>query len=154
LVSNGTDSQVLPDPSGGPDVYEVTISSLGLGNLTLEFSEDAVGVLAVYGGTTSDSLEIGISQGGTQPFLCQLFLKLNPGHHFLSDRTPPRPPGRPTLLRRLDRKRGPPLLPALPPASVHTETDVPELHPPAREHQPPIPALVAQSHALPCAAGR
>jgi len=80
LVSNSTDSQVPPDSSGGPDVYEVMISNLGLGNLTLEFSEDAVGVLAVYGGTTSDSLEIGISQGGTQPFLRQLFLKLNPGH--------------------------------------------------------------------------
>ncbi|KAI0286249.1 stretch-activated cation channel Mid1 [Russula brevipes] len=62
LVSNSTDSQVPPDSSGGPDVYEVMISSLGLGNLTLEFPENAVGVLAVYGGTTSDSLEIGISQ--------------------------------------------------------------------------------------------
>ena len=63
FVSNSSDSQVPPGPNGGPDVFEVTLNSIGLGNLTLD-AGDTTGVLAVYGGTTSDSLEIGVSQGG------------------------------------------------------------------------------------------
>ena len=63
FVSNSSDSQVIPGPSGGLDVFEVTLSGLGLGNLTLDVS-DSAGLLAVYGGTTSDNLEIGVSQGG------------------------------------------------------------------------------------------
>lgn len=66
FVTNSSSSQVIPGPSGGSDVFEVTLSSLGLGNFTLEFpaGDTTGGVLAVYGGTTSDSLEIGVSQGG------------------------------------------------------------------------------------------
>ncbi|KAH9979834.1 stretch-activated cation channel Mid1 [Russula compacta] len=69
FVTNGSSSQVIPGPSDGPDVFEVTLSSLGLGNFTLEFpaGDTTGGVLAVYGGTTSDSLEIGVSQGATAP---------------------------------------------------------------------------------------
>lgn len=63
FVSNSSDSQVVPGPNGGSDVFEVILGSLGLGNLTLD-AGDTTGVLAVYGGTTSDSLEIGVSQGG------------------------------------------------------------------------------------------
>jgi hypothetical protein len=62
-VSNSSSSQVIPGPDGGLDVFEVTLSGLGLGNLTLDVS-DSTGLLAVYGGTTSDNLEIGVSQGG------------------------------------------------------------------------------------------
>ena len=69
FVTNGSSSSqpVVPGPDGGPDVFQVTIGSTGLGNLTLDLptgDDAAAGVLAVYGGTTSDSLEVGVSQGG------------------------------------------------------------------------------------------
>jgi len=69
FVTNSSSSSqpVVPGPDGGPDVFQVTVGSMGLGNLTLDLptgDDAAAGVLAVYGGTTSDSLEIGISQGG------------------------------------------------------------------------------------------
>ena len=63
FVSNSSNSQVIPGPNGGSDVFEITLSGLGLGNLTLDTS-GSTGLLAVYGGTASDSLEIGVSQGG------------------------------------------------------------------------------------------
>ena len=62
FVSNSTNSQLVPGPNGGSDVFEVTLGDLGLGNLTLDVSA-STGLLAVYGGTTTDSLEIGVSQG-------------------------------------------------------------------------------------------
>ncbi|KAH9014589.1 stretch-activated cation channel Mid1 [Lactarius deliciosus] len=66
FVSNSSDSQVVPGPNGGADVFGVQIGSLGLGNFTLGLSsESTAGVLAVYGGTSSDSLEIGVTQGTT-----------------------------------------------------------------------------------------
>ncbi|KAN0128026.1 Stretch-activated cation channel Mid1, partial [Lactarius tabidus] len=66
FVSNSSDSQVVPGPNGGTDVFGVQIGSLGLGNFTLEPSSGSTaGVLAVYGGTSSDSLEIGVTQGTT-----------------------------------------------------------------------------------------
>jgi calcium channel MID1 len=80
FVSNSSDSQVTPGPNGGPDVFEVILGSLGLGNLTLD-AGDTTGVLAVYGGTTSDSLEIGVSQGGKAtnlPHLSLLILRTHP----------------------------------------------------------------------------
>lgn len=68
FVTNSSSSSqaVIPGPAGGPDVFEVTINSLGLGYFTLDLpsGDAAAGVLAVYDGTTSDSLEIGVSQGG------------------------------------------------------------------------------------------
>jgi hypothetical protein len=68
FVSNSTDSQLIPGPNGGSDVFEVALGGLGLGNLTLDVG-DSTGLLAVYGGTTSDNLEIGVSQGGTHHLL-------------------------------------------------------------------------------------
>jgi calcium channel MID1 len=64
--SSSSSQPVVPGPNGGPDVFEVTITTLGLGDLTLDLptGSAAAGVLAVYGGSTSDSLEIGVSQGG------------------------------------------------------------------------------------------
>ena len=62
-MSNNTDSQLVPGPDGGSDVFEVTLGALGSGNLTLNLG-DSTGLLAVYGGTTSDNLEIGVSEGG------------------------------------------------------------------------------------------
>ena len=68
FVSNSSDSQVVPGPNGGADVFGVQIGSLGLGNFTLEPSSGStVGLLAVYGGTSSDSLEIGVTQGSEYP---------------------------------------------------------------------------------------
>ncbi|SRR6266851_5532837 len=72
FVTNSSSSSqlVVPGPAGGPNVFQVTIGTLGLGNLTLELptgGDAAAGVLAVYGGTPSDSLEIGVSQGGKEP---------------------------------------------------------------------------------------
>lgn len=64
FVSNSTDSQLVPGPNGGSDVFEVTLGGLGLGNVTLDVVGDSTGLLAVYGGTTSDNLEIGVSEGG------------------------------------------------------------------------------------------
>ena len=68
LTNTSSDSQVvIPGPAGGPNVFEVTFNGLGLGNFTLDLpagDATAVGVLAVYDGTTTDSLEIGVSQGG------------------------------------------------------------------------------------------
>lgn len=63
FVSNSSNSQVIPGPNGGSDVFEITPSGLGLGNLTVD-TGGSTGLLAVYGGTASDSLEIGVSQGG------------------------------------------------------------------------------------------
>ena len=63
FVSNSSSPQVIPGPSGGADVFPVTIGSLGLGNFTLQLPTGAGGVLAVYDGTASDSLEIGVSEG-------------------------------------------------------------------------------------------
>src|SRR5712672_941182 len=82
-------SNVIPGPnSGEPNVYEVTLSSLGLGNFTLELpaggdSAGSGGVLAVYGGTTSDSLEIGVSQGGkpSSLLLCSRDSSFLPANH-------------------------------------------------------------------------
>jgi len=72
VTNSSSDSQVvIPGPAGGLDVFEVTFNSLGLGNFTLDLltGDPAAGVLAVYGGTTSDSLEIGVSQGGERVLL-------------------------------------------------------------------------------------
>ena len=64
FVSNSSDSQVVPGPNGGADVFGVQIGSLGLGNFTLEpSSRSTAGLLAIYGGTSSDSVEIGVTQG-------------------------------------------------------------------------------------------
>ncbi|KAH9032281.1 stretch-activated Ca2+-permeable channel component-domain-containing protein [Lactarius pseudohatsudake] len=63
FVSNSSDPQVVPGSNGGADVFGVQIGSLGLGNFTLGLSsESTAGVLAVYGGASSDSLEIGVTQ--------------------------------------------------------------------------------------------
>lgn len=73
VTNSSSDSQVvIPGPAGGLDVFEVTFNSLSLGNFTLDLltGDPAAGVLAVYGGTTSDSLEIGVSQGGERVLLC------------------------------------------------------------------------------------
>lgn len=64
FVSNSSDSQIVPGPNGGAGVFEVQIGSLGLGNFTLALSPgDTAGVLAVYGGSSSDNLEIGVTEG-------------------------------------------------------------------------------------------
>lgn len=66
FVSNSSDSQVVPGPNGGANVFGVQIGNLGLGNFTLGLSSGSTaGVLAVYGGISSDSLEIGVTQGST-----------------------------------------------------------------------------------------
>ncbi|KAI0300053.1 stretch-activated Ca2+-permeable channel component-domain-containing protein [Multifurca ochricompacta] len=65
FVSNSSSAQVVPGPTGGADVYEVILSGLGLGNFTFELQTGITGVLAVYGGSAADSLEIGVSQGTT-----------------------------------------------------------------------------------------
>ncbi|KAI9439066.1 stretch-activated Ca2+-permeable channel component-domain-containing protein [Lactarius indigo] len=66
FVSNSSDSQVVPGPNGGADVFGVQIGALGLGNFTLGLSPESTGgLLAVYGGASSDSLEIGVTQGTT-----------------------------------------------------------------------------------------
>ncbi|KAI0259513.1 stretch-activated Ca2+-permeable channel component-domain-containing protein [Gloeopeniophorella convolvens] len=63
FVSNST-AQVVPGPSGGEDVFEVVLGSLGLGNFTLWMPQDSTGgALAVYGGSASDNLELGASEG-------------------------------------------------------------------------------------------
>jgi len=77
FVSNSSSSQLIPGPDGGSDVFQVTLSGLGLGNLTLDVG-DSTGLLAVYGGTTSDNLEIGVSQGGMYE---QPFSKTHHHHH-------------------------------------------------------------------------
>jgi calcium channel MID1 len=128
FVSNSSDSQVPPGPSGGLDVFEITLNSLGLGNLTLD-AGDTTGVLAVYGGTTSDSLEIGVSQGGKATNLprpsppTELIL--------MTDSTHPRAPRTPALLRRLHCEPSCTLLPTLFPTPTHAPANIPELYPPA-----------------------
>ncbi|KAI0245821.1 stretch-activated Ca2+-permeable channel component-domain-containing protein [Lactifluus subvellereus] len=68
FVSNSGSSQTVPGPSGGADVFEVILGNLGLGNFTLALpAGGATGVLAVYGGQASGSLEIGVSEGTTPP---------------------------------------------------------------------------------------
>src|ERR1700761_4343811 len=62
FVSNSSDSQVVPGPNGDAGVFGIQISSLCLGNFTLEPSSGSTaGILAVYGGSSSDSLEIGVT---------------------------------------------------------------------------------------------
>lgn len=88
FVSNSSDSQVVPGPNGGADVFGVQIGSLGLGNFTLEPSSGSTaGVLAVYGGTSSDSLEIGVTQGSEYPPLVLPSVSTHIYPQFLSDAT-------------------------------------------------------------------
>jgi hypothetical protein len=155
FVSNSSDSQVIPGPNGGPDVFEVIVGSLGLGNVTLD-AGDTTGVLAVYGGTTSDSLEIGVSQGGKAanlPRPCPA-----PELILMTDSTPPRAPQKAALLRRLHCERSPPLLPTFPLTFLRAPTNIPELYPPAGQHDAPvIPTtirVVPQLHPLPRPARR
>jgi len=139
FVSNSSDSQVIPGPNGGPDVFEVILGSLGLGNLTLD-AGDTTGVLTVYGGATSDGLEIGVSQGGkaTNPPRPSPPLELI----LMTDSTPPRAPRKPALLRRLHCERSSPLLPTLLP-TLAVPTNIPELYPPASQHDAPVfPATI------------
>jgi hypothetical protein len=107
-VSNSSNSQVIPGPDGESDVFEVTLSGLGLGNLTLDVG-DSTGLLAVYGGTTSDNLEIGVSQGGMSTNLPSPSPKLV---ILITDsNAAPRAAQKSTLLWRLDGERSAPLLP-------------------------------------------
>jgi hypothetical protein len=154
FVSNSSASQVPPGPNGGPDVFEVTLNSLGLGNLTLD-AGDTTGVLAVYG-TTSDSLEIGVSQGGKAtnlPHPSPL-----PKLILITDSTHPRAPRKPTLLRRLHCEPSCPLLPTLFPTRTHAPANIPKLYPPASEHDASaISATIriivtAELYPLPCPA--
>jgi hypothetical protein len=108
FVSNSSNSQVIPGPDGESDVFEVTLSGLGLGNLTLDVG-DSTGLLAVYGGTTSDNLEIGVSQGGMSTNLPSPSPKLV---ILITDsNAAPRAAQKSTLLWRLDGERSAPLLP-------------------------------------------
>jgi hypothetical protein len=116
-------------------VFEVTLSGLGLGNLTLDVG-DSTGLLAVYGGTTSDNLEIGVSQGGMTTNLP------SPSPHsnssFTDSNAAPRAARRFTLLWRLDSERSTPLLPTFLPTCSPAQTNIPELYTPASEHDAPI----------------
>ena len=83
-------------------------------------------------------------------------LHFSPSHHK-SDRTAPCTRQGPTLLRRLNSESGTALLPALPRARVRvrSRTVLPELHPPASEHDGPVSAVDhAELYALPRSAGR
>ena len=106
FVSNSTDSQLVPGPNGGSDVFEVTLSGLGLGNLTLDVA-DSTGLLAVYGGTTLDNLEIGVSQGGMATNLPSpsLFSQTHHLHIAQRHRSTSRSKLCPTLATRLRTKQ-------------------------------------------------
>ena len=146
FVSNGSDSQFVPGPNGGTDVFGIQIGSPGLGNFTLEPSSGSTaGVLAVYGGSSSDSLEIGVTQGSeySYPILLSDQLTCICTLLFLSDAAACARPS-PALLRGLDRQRSPPLLPALPPPIRRSATDIPELHAPASEHLAPVGSVPEQ----------
>ena len=101
-------------------------------------------MLAVYGGSSSDSLEIGVTQGSeySRSVLLSDQLTCMYAPPFLSDAASRARPS-PALLRGLDCQRSPPLLPALPPPR-HTATDIPELHAPASEHLAPIGSVPEQ----------
>jgi hypothetical protein len=136
FVSNSSNSQVIPGPDGGSDVFEVTLSGLGLGNLTLDVG-DSTGLLAVYGGTTSDNLEIGVSQGGMttnlpspSPFPKLIIL-------IPDSNTAPRAAQKSTLLWRLDSERSTPLLPTFLPTCFRAPSNIPELYTPASKHDAP-----------------
>ena len=138
-MSNSSNTQVFVGPNGGPDVFEVTINSLGLGNLTLD-AGDTTGVLAVYGGTASDSLEIGVSQGGKAT---NLLRPSPPELNLMTDSTPPQAPCKPALLRRLHCEPSCPLLPTLFFTRARTPANIPKLYPPACQHvAPAIPATI------------
>ena len=156
FVSNSSDSQVVPGPNGGADAFGVQIGSLGLGNFILELSSGSTaGLLAVYGGSSSDSLEIGVTQGSKYSRHVLMFAQLTCLYvpPFLSDATSCASP-RPALLWGLDRQRSPPLLPSLPPPIACTATGVPELHTSAGEHLAPLDSFAEQPqlHRLPRAA--
>jgi hypothetical protein len=184
VTNTSSDSQVvIPGPAGGPNVFEVTFNSLGLGNFTLDLpagdaTATVAGILAVYGGTTTDSLEIGVSQGGRSVLLLRLnklhlikltFILVSQSSFVLfflrptikSDRTAPCTRQGPTLLRRFNPESSTALLPALPRAPrvrvrVRSRTVVPELHPPTSEHDGPGSAVIdhAELYAFSCSAGR
>ena len=139
-MSNSSDTQVFLGPNGGPDVFEVTINSLGLGNLTLD-AGDTTGVLAVYGGTASDSLEIGVSIGGKATNLPRL--SAPPELILMTDSTPPQAPCKPALLRRLHCEPSCPLLPTLFSTRTRTPANIPKLYPSACQLvAPAIPATI------------
>ncbi|KAI9436404.1 stretch-activated cation channel Mid1 [Russula earlei] len=69
FVSSSGSVILGPSNADGQNLSQVTLNGLGLGNFTLQFPAagggGGGGILAVYGGTQSDSLEIGVSQGET-----------------------------------------------------------------------------------------
>ncbi len=86
FVSNSSDSQVVLGPNGGADAFGVQIGSLGLGNFTLGLSSGGTaGVLAVYGGTSSDSLEIGVTEGSKYS---RLVLRSGPAQMYMRSLPP------------------------------------------------------------------
>ena len=137
-----------PGPNGGPDVFEVTLNSLSLGNIILN-AGDTTGVLAVYSSTTLDSLKIGMSQGDKTTNLphpsppTKLIL--------MTDSTHPQAPCKRTLLQRLHCEPSCPLIPTLfpTPTSQHTQT-IPSCqltqcshhscHRPNSRHNPTLPS--------------
>ena len=137
FVSNSSSSQVIPGPNGGSDVFELTLSGLGLGNLTLDVG-DSTGLLAVYGGTSSDNLEIGVSQGGMatnlpSPSPSPKLIILVTDSNIAS-----RAARRSTLLWRLDSERSTSLLATFLPTSSPAPTNIPELYTPTSKHDAPI----------------
>jgi hypothetical protein len=136
-VSNSSDSQVIPGPNGGSDVFEVTLSGLGLGNLTLDVG-DSTGLLAVYGGTTSDNLEIGVSQGSMTTNLPSPSPSPKLIIFITDSNAAPRASQRSTPLWRLDSERSTPLFPTFPPTTSPAPTNLPELYTPASKHDAPI----------------
>ena len=135
FVSNSTDSQVIPGPNGGSDVFEITLGGLGLGNLTLDVG-DSTGLLAVYGGTTSDNLEIGVSQGGM--IIQSTSLLPNSSSSYSDSNADPRAARKSTLLWRLDSKRSTPFFATFLPTSSPVTTNIPELYTPTSKHDPSI----------------
>jgi hypothetical protein len=153
FVSNSSNSQVIPGPNGGSDVFEITPSGLGLGNLTLD-TGGSTGLLAVYGGTESDSLEIGVSQGGMTTNLTSP--SPSPKLTILITDSNAAPPAArtSTLLWRLDSERSTPLLPTILP-TPRAPTNISELYAPAgKRDAPTIPTTIrillsAKLHTLP-----
>lgn len=65
-VSNNSDS-ATPGPSGGTDVYQLSIDENGMANMTLSVQGGNTVTLAVWGASSDDDIEIGASDQGVFP---------------------------------------------------------------------------------------
>lgn len=139
-VSSSGD-QGTPGAAGGPGVFEIALAD-GQGSWTGAFPNGGILAVDANGGSSAVPFDVGVSDGGTSySILFYPILALLSAYRCC--RSPVAPNAiRPPAARRHHRKRSPALLTALC-ALRRPAANIPQLHPPRREH---VPASSAHNH--------